>query len=152
MYWAQYFFKVFHNSVICEDYTSSVVDENITVTLDRIMSRNHTVRNRSHMDLRVIERRPPLWEAGDCAPGQWQGRRERVGVKTVREIQGSKAESVLRKGDAGAVNTTNHCPVISYTAERDENICNIVGPPFGPPDPSNLYRLPRLSSALGHGT
>jgi hypothetical protein len=48
-----------------------------------------------------------------------------LGVKTVREIQGSKAESVLRMGDAGAVNTTNHYLIISYTAERDKNICNI---------------------------
>ena len=39
---------------------------------------------------------------------------------------------------ASATNTTNYYVIRSDTTVEDKNICNI----FGPPGPSNLYRLP----------
>ena len=83
-----------------------------------------------------------------------QSQRERVWVpmkkKKIKETnqRASYARWLLA---ASAVNSTNHCLIISITTEKDKSICSILWPqvPFRNLGPGNLYRLPPpLSSTV----
>jgi hypothetical protein len=57
--------------------------------------------------------------------------------------KGNNERNVVRKMAAGRKCCQHNISLIaSDTKEKDKNICNIVRPPFGPPDPCNIYRLP----------